>query len=319
VAELVVRIRPDDAGGVAVRTYGRTSQARHDPISDDVVGVIDGAFVRIDTNADDARVVAQLTMGPEESGFGAVFVEPDGVAGWWVGLGGIDNDYGIADRWRALVRVAADGSIERWPVENAPEYIDTVVLDGDRLVSSEHTIALPAAGSSAVGATVRAVLRDEYSYEFDLGDGRSVRPVADDRASSVELIGRDGGSTRLEHLLEVQHAVGVVDGPTADPESIRREPRTRVVASPWITPNETPVTVQQPAVSYSTESTVPENPATPIAGANDQSPTRAPDGVAQTESDSSNGWRLGVVVGAALVVGVVVLALIRHRLRRRTA
>lgn len=93
-----------------------------------------------------------------------------------------------------------------------------------------------------------AVVRDDDIDAFGLGDDRSVRQVTDDSSSSVELIGHDGGATKLNHLPEVRFAVGVPDGPTADPESIRREPDTNLVSSPWITPDGMPATVRQPTV-----------------------------------------------------------------------
>lgn len=310
----VVGIRPAASGGIDVASYGRTSRAHHDPSSTDVVGVRDGAFVRLGTDgASEESVVAQLTDGAAEASFDAVFVASDDVDGWWVGLG--VGSYEIATELRVLVRVGADGQVERWPVENAPDYVDSVMLVGDRLEGPGYSIPLPAPGSSTTGAAVSAVVRDDYIYAFGLGDGRSVRQVTDDSSSSVVLIGRDGGATELNHLLEVRFAVGVPEGPTADSESIRREPDTQLVSSPWITPDGMPATDRQPTVVEDAGANASDASTTTNNGDDEQTLAETPALSEPTNAGSSNVWLLGVAGATALAAGVISLVLIRRRRR----
>jgi hypothetical protein len=62
-----VRIRPEDAGGIAVETHERASRARFDEVTGDVVAASDGAFVQYGTGDDaSTEVVAQLTDAAAE-------------------------------------------------------------------------------------------------------------------------------------------------------------------------------------------------------------------------------------------------------------
>lgn len=310
---VVVGVRPDDAGGIDVTSHGRMSRAQRVPSSDDVVGVKDGALVRFGTDeTSEERVIAQLTDGPAEADFDAVFVTPDGADGWWVGLG---HGGERATTSRVLVRVGAAGEVERWPVENAPDRASAVVVAGDRLEGAGYFIPIPAPGSSTTGATVSAVVHDEFTYGDDLGDGRRVRSVDDETSPSVELIGTDGATTELSHLLEVRFAVGVPDGPVVDPESIRRDLATQLVASRWITPASERSRHRQPTVAADTGPGTTDAPSTSTTGADEPTSTELPTTSEPTEAGSSTVWLLGVAGAAALAAGVASAALNRHRKR----
>ena len=311
----VVRFDGDN-GSVAASVHGKASRAQHDPFSDDVVGVRGGEFVRIDTDNGNEAVVADLLVRPAEADYDAVFVEADNAGGWWIGLG--DGEYELATTLRVLVRVDADGTIERWPVQSPPEWIYDADLTEGRLIGDGFTLALPTPGSSADGMVVTPEITDSYARPLVLGDGGSLRIVTSEGSSSVELLAANGDPTTLQHLLEARYVVAVPDGPTVDLGAVDRTFPMPSVDSQWITADGEPafdsitttIEEQGPAPASTEE---PES-----ASADDQRPSPEPATTVADSTSSAPDARWWVVV-LSLVGGVAVgVALFLLAARRRS-
>ena len=313
---VVFAARPD--GEVVFTSLGQLSRARLDTSTVGVVGVRAGELVRYSGDGEaDERILAQLLNEPDEVDFGAVFVEPDDVGGWWVGLGPIENDYGIASVLRLLAYVGAGGSVERWPVESDVDYIDSVVFVGERLLAPGIEILLPAAGSSSTGVTVAVENTEFSSLSLRLDDGRTVRVSWDDGRQRIELIGADDVATTLAHLLELRFAVATPGGPIADPGEITRELAPPPIDSKWITSNGTPATDRFDTVSAESATSAPTEPSdegavTTEQVVHDDAPHSDSEGLVASQSS-----RTGVVV-AVSALGLLVAVLVVVWRRRRS-
>jgi len=299
-----------------VSLHGRASRAQHDPASDDVVGVRNGEFLRIDTDTGSETVVADLLDRPAEAEYDAVFVEADDGGGWWIGLG--DGDYELATTLRVLVHVDANGSVERWPVHSPPESVYGADLTNGQLTGDGFALAVPAPGSSAGGTAVTADITDSYSRPLVLADGRSLRTVTNEGSSTVELLAEDGDATTLQNLLEARYVVAVPGGPTVEPIDADRTLTVPFVVSPWITPD------GEPAFD-STTTPVEEDPSVrvsaddlPIGGADDQrTPQEPATGVSESTSSGSEGrpWIVVLSVAGVIAYGAATFLLAARRRR----
>lgn len=301
-------------GALDISALGQVSRARFDDVTGDVVGERNGQLVSITSSGEPKeRIVAQLSSGPDEARFVATFVVPGGDGGWWVGLGPAGS-YDIASALDVLVRVDGSGGVERWPVDGPVDFFDGAVLDGDRLVGGGRSIPLPPPGSSTDGKVVGSEIVDEFPYEIELDDGRDLRWVAGDGRTQFVVIGANGETTVLEHLLELRGAVSVIEGPIVDPADSRRDLEPGLVTSTWITAEGAAALDRQPVVTGAPTSEPVTSAASAASSTDASTEQSAPPAVVR--SDDGDG-RLVVVAVLAVISGAAALAVWFARRRRR--
>ncbi|MEO1056463.1 MAG: hypothetical protein AAFY28_06050 [Actinomycetota bacterium] len=231
-ATSIVSIGSSEGGVRAATTTSleRLSAARFDPGSGEVIGVRNGAVIRVSPAEPDVETLVATVADPAaEPGLDAMFIEPDGFGGWWIGLG--DGQF-IAERLTVLAHVRSDGAVERWPVRPA-DYVWRMRASDGQLTGGGQSLTLPELGTAVTGAQV-ALETDEFWAADVLADGRRVLPPADSETPEVAVVGAYGDAVVLEGLRVFGRATAVPDGPVAAPRpAIVPEPSERF-ASEWI-------------------------------------------------------------------------------------
>ncbi len=312
-ATSIVSIGSSEGGVRAATTtsHERLSAARFDPGSGEVIGVRDGAVIRVSPAAPDLETPVAMVADPAtEPGLDAMFIEPDGFGGWWIGLG--DGQF-TAERLTVLAHVGPDGAVERWPVRPA-DYVWRMRASDGQLIGGGQSLTLPELGTATTGAQVTLETHEVRGADV-LADGRRIVHPADSETPEVAVLGRDGGTVVLEDLRVFGRATAVPNGPVAaarpteGPEPLERFDSEWIVAAGLGAsgPSSPPSTIDGGAADAADTQADDEQTAVDVgAGASDDA-----------EPITSLWWLAAVFVAAsALAVGGGWLLLSRRRTSR---